>query len=250
LDACVGSTTYRRQEAPVKQHVVGFAYAQSTFDMTYLALSDRPNIRQQNVPGSASGVVANCLSLSMTTYSLDWLIDHFEKVKRLKYLFFWGHQKSRSGELTASCFSQWWASPFVVDQVCYNTAEHWMMAQKALLFNDQECYQKILAAKSPAEAKTLGRQVRHFDEATWNSQRTQIVVEGSWHKFSQHPDLGEFLLNTKERILVEASPVDKIWGIGLAADSEKAENPRRWNGLNLLGFALMEVRDRLKVTNK
>ncbi len=121
-----------------------------------------------------------------------------------------------------------------------------MMAQKALLFGDKEIYDKIIVAKSPAEAKTLGRQVQHFDEATWNAKRLGIVVEGSLQKFSQHPDLQEFLLNTKERVLVEASPVDKIWGIGLAADSEKTENPKRWNGLNLLGFALMEVRDMLK----
>ncbi|OIN57390.1 NADAR family protein [Arsenicibacter rosenii] len=180
------------------------------------------------------------------TYSLERLIQDFERGKRVKYLFFWGHQKSKSGDLTASCFSQWWTSPFVVNQVRYNTAEHWMMAQKALLFGDKEIYDKIILAKSPAEAKTLGRQVQNFDEATWNAKRFAIVVEGSVQKFSQHPDLKDFLLNTKERVLVEASPVDRIWGIGLAADSEKAENPRRWNGLNLLGFALMEVRDILK----
>jgi ribA/ribD-fused uncharacterized protein len=115
-----------------------------------------------------------------------------------------------------------------------------------LLFGDKEVYDKIIVAKSPAEAKTLGRQVRNFDEATWNAKRSEIVVQGSLQKFTQHPDLKEFLLNTKERVLVEASPVDKIWGIGLVADSDKAENPKRWNGLNLLGFALMEVRDILK----
>ncbi|WP_288423898.1 NADAR family protein [uncultured Spirosoma sp.] len=180
------------------------------------------------------------------TYSVAWLTENFEREKRIKYLFFWGHQKSKSGDLTASCFSQWWTSPFIVDKVRYNTAEHWMMAQKALLFNDKEIYGKIIEAKSPAEAKTLGRQVRNFDEAVWNTNRFNLVVEGNVHKFSQHPDLKEFLLNTKERVLVEASPVDKIWGIGLAADSDRADNPKRWNGLNLLGFALMQVRDMLK----
>ena len=177
------------------------------------------------------------------TYSLEWLIENFEKGKRFKFLFFWGHQKSKSGELTSSCFSQWWTSPFVVENVRYNTAEHWMMAQKALLFNDRETCEKIIVAKSPTEAKALGRQVNNFDEATWNSKRFDIVVQGSLAKFTQHKDLKEFLLNTKERVLVEASPVDRIWGIGLTANSEKAENPKRWNGLNLLGFALMEVRE-------
>ncbi len=177
------------------------------------------------------------------TYNLDWLIDNFESGKRTKYLFFWGHQKSQSGELTSSCFSQWWESPFIVDKIKFNTAEHWMMAQKALLFDDKENYNKIIIAKSPAEAKALGRQVRNFDEQTWNNKRFDIVVRGNLEKFTQQKDLKEFLLNTKERVLVEASPVDRIWGMGLTADSEKAENPKQWNGLNLLGFALMEARD-------
>lgn len=183
-------------------------------------------------------------------YDLDWLIDNFERGKRIKFMFFWGHQKSKSGELTASCFSQWWSSPFIVNGSRYNTAEHWMMAQKALLFEDKESFDKILLAKSPAEAKVLGRQVRNFNEAIWILKRFEIVVEGGLQKFSQHDDLKLFLLNTKEQVLVEASPVDKIWGIGLAADSTKAENPKRWNGLNLLGFALMEVRDQLRSTTK
>lgn len=180
-----------------------------------------------------------------TSYHITWLIDHVERGKRVKYLFFWGHQKSRSGVITASCFSQWWASPFTVDGIRYPTAEHWMMAQKALLFGDSVMHEKIITAKSPAEAKALGRHIQPFNEERWNANRFDIVVEGNYHKFSQHPDLAAFLLGTRQRVLVEASPVDKIWGIGLTADSEQAQNPRRWNGLNLLGFALMTVRDQL-----
>ena len=179
-------------------------------------------------------------------YNLEWLIAKVEKKERVKFLFFWGHQRSKNGDLTAACFSQWWAAPFVVDNVRYPTTEHWMMAQKALLFNDQEVYEQIITVKSPAEAKALGRQVRQFVEAVWNAERSAIVVRGNLEKFRQHPDLCEFLLNTKQRVLVEASPVDSIWGIGLAADSERADNPKQWNGLNLLGFALMKVRDELR----
>jgi len=179
-------------------------------------------------------------------YTLKWLITQVEKKNRIKFLFFWGHQKSKSGEITAACFSQWWASPFVVEGVRYPTTEHWMMAQKALLFHNEQIYQQIIAARSPAEAKALGRQVRNFDEAVWNANRSAIVVRGNLEKFRQHPDLQAFLLSTKERVLVEASPVDSIWGIGLAADNTHADNPRQWNGLNLLGFALMEVRDVLR----
>jgi len=179
-------------------------------------------------------------------YSLEWLISSVETKDRVKFLFFWGHQKSKSGEITAACFSQWWAAPFKVDDVRYSTTEHWMMAQKARLFGNEEIYQQILAAKSPAEAKALGRQVKNFDEAVWNTNRSAIVMRGNLEKFRQHADLQDFLLQTKDRVLVEASPVDSIWGIGLAADNARAENPRQWNGLNLLGFALMEVRDALR----
>ena len=179
-------------------------------------------------------------------YNLEKLINDFEKGNRFKYLFFWGHKKSKSGEITYSCFSQWWTSPFVVQNVKYHTAEHWMMAQKARLFNDEENYNKILAAKSPAEAKLLGRQVRKFEEKIWIEERDKIVIQGNLEKFKQNIELKQFLINTKERILVEASPVDRIWGIGLSGDNEKAQNPKQWKGLNLLGFALMEVRDELR----
>ncbi len=176
-------------------------------------------------------------------YDLEWLIDKFEKGKKLDYMFFWGHQKSKNGELTQTCFSQWWPSPFIVDGIRYNTAEHWMMAQKALLFGDQDSFSKVILANSPSEAKTIGRQVRNFNEDIWSSKRIDIVVQGTLHKFTQSEDLKKYLIDTKNKILVEASPVDKIWGIGLAVDNEKAANPKCWKGLNLLGFALMEVRD-------
>jgi ribA/ribD-fused uncharacterized protein len=184
------------------------------------------------------------------TYNIEWLINNFAKGKREKFVFFWGHQKNKDNEITSACLSQWWSAPFTVDGISYNTAERWMMAQKALLFGDKEAYEKVMAAKSPAEAKATGRQVRDFVDAVWDEKCFQIVVEGNFHKFSQHPDLKEFLLGTGKRILAEASPVDKKWGIGLAADDEKVQNPERWNGLNLLGFALMEVRDRLQTDRK
>lgn len=179
-------------------------------------------------------------------YSIDTISADFKKGKKIKFLFFWGHQKSKDGTITKTCFSQWWISPFVVNEVVYKTAEHWMMAKKAELFNDLEMLEAIIAVKSPAEAKALGRNVKNFDATVWDEKRYEIVVEGNFHKFSQNEELKDFLLNTGSRTLVEASPVDKIWGIGLSADDVKAENPLRWNGLNLLGFALMEVRDQLE----
>ncbi|WP_428653421.1 NADAR family protein [Runella sp.] len=176
-------------------------------------------------------------------YNLNRLIE--QQDKPLKYLFFWGHQPSKDGNITKTCLSQWWESSFEVEGVVYPTAEHWMMAQKAKLFGDEDVFEQILDAKSPAEAKKLGRQIRNFDENAWLSEREKIVVEGNFHKFNQNKALKEFLLQTQQRVLAEASPVDAIWGIGLAADHVDVLYPEKWPGLNLLGFALMEVRDRL-----
>lgn len=167
-------------------------------------------------------------------------------VPESKFLFFWGHQPNKDGKITKTCFSQWWLSSFKVEKVTYKTAEHWMMAKKAELFQDEEVLEKILQADSPAEAKKLGRDVRNYDNKLWLENRYEIVKQGNYHKFSQNKDLKTFLLNTKDRVLVEASPVDSIWGIGMASDHKDALNPEKWQGLNLLGFALMEVRDELK----
>ncbi|MGD3108030.1 NADAR family protein [Streptomyces sp. YGL11-2] len=165
--------------------------------------------------------------------------------RRVKFVHFWGHRPLRDGRIGASCFSQWWPSPFTVDGVRYATAEHWMMAGKARLFGDAEAERRAIAARHPKEAKDAGRSVRGFDEERWRGHRFALVLEGSLHKFGRHADLREFLLGTGSRVLVEASPLDRVWGIGLAADDERADDPARWRGLNLLGFALMEARQRL-----
>ncbi|SDL00320.1 hypothetical protein SAMN05421823_104115 [Catalinimonas alkaloidigena] len=162
-----------------------------------------------------------------------------------KYLFFWGHQPRKDGTLGKECFSQWWSAPFEVEGITYLTAEHYMMAEKARLFGDEDVRAQILEATHPHQVKKLGRQVRNYADTVWQQHRFDIVVAGNLAKFSQHPPLREFLVATKERILVEASPVDSIWGIGLTGDDPRAAQPHQWQGLNLLGYALMEVRDRL-----
>ncbi|MDH6110444.1 ribA/ribD-fused uncharacterized protein [Kitasatospora sp. MAP12-15] len=164
---------------------------------------------------------------------------------RPKYLLFWGHRPERDGGIGPGSLSQWWPAAFVVDGVRYATAEHWMMAGKARLFGDAELVPRILAARTPAEAKKLGRLVRGFDDRRWDEARFELVVAGNVAKFGQDEALLGYLLGTGQRVLVEASPVDRIWGIGLAADSELAIDPARWRGLNLLGFALMEARKQL-----
>jgi len=178
--------------------------------------------------------------------SLESLTREVRAGARVKYLHFWGHRPRPDGRVGASCLSQWWPAPFSVAGVEYATAEHWMMAAKARLFEDPEAEHRAITAPNPALAKKAGRLVRGFDEAIWERERFGIVVKGSAHKFAAHPALREFLLGTGERVLVEASPMDRVWGIGLAADDEAAQDPERWRGLNLLGFALMAAREQLR----
>lgn len=163
----------------------------------------------------------------------------------MKFLFFWGHRPERDGSIGKGCLSQWWPCTFEVDGVAFTSAEHYMMWRKALLFDDHVVGSRVLAAASPGEAKALGRQVSGFDDAVWTASRLEIVVSGNLAKFGQDPALGSYLLGTGSRLLVEASPLDRVWGIGLEASDPRASDPSSWLGLNLLGEALMEVRSRL-----
>lgn len=185
----------------------------------------------------------------MHAYDVNWLIKQHQANSKLKYLYFWGHTPKTTGKIDHACLSQWYLAPFVVDNVHYPTAEHYMMAQKALLFDDTEVFNKIIHATQPKQAKELGRQVKNFDEKLWNEKRLDIVINGNLGKFNQNPALKAYLLSTDDKILVEASPVDKIWGVGLTKDNNKITNPTTWQGLNLLGFALMTVREHIICQN-
>lgn len=174
--------------------------------------------------------------------NIESLLKETRSGKRFKYIFFWGHRTRRDGQIGKQCFSQWWASSFEINGINYPSAEFYMMAEKARLFNDDSMLNRILLCSNPGAAKKYGREIRNFNEDVWNQNRFDIVVRGNKAKFEQNEELKQFLLNTKDRIIVEASPVDKIWGIGLSEDDKHCENPEKWKGLNLLGFALMKVR--------
>lgn len=165
--------------------------------------------------------------------------------REVKVLPFWGHKPQRDGSIGPGCLSQWWPAPFTVHDVVYPTAEHWMMAGKARLFGDALGVAAVMAAKSPGAAKSAGRMVRGFDEQTWAAARYEIVVAGNTAKFGQHQDLAAFLHITGAKVLVEASPFDRIWGVGMGPGNPDVRHPAKWRGLNLLGFALMEVREAL-----
>jgi ribA/ribD-fused uncharacterized protein len=145
----------------------------------------------------------------------------------------------------ASPFSQWYRCTFEAGGHAFRCAEQYMMHGKALLFGDAEIAAEILAADHPRKHKALGRKVRGFDDAIWKREREGIVLAGNRAKFTQNAALREQLLATRGTTLVEASPYDRIWGIGLAATDPRARDPKQWRGQNILGRILTALRDEL-----
>lgn len=158
------------------------------------------------------------------------------------FTLFYGH----SIDSPYPFFSQFTRLPFTYNGIQFVTAEHYMMFSKAILFLDEEIAKEILKDPSPYRAKKLGKKVSNFDLKVWEEKRYDIVLHGNILKFSQNQRAKEVLLSTEDTIIVECSPSDKIWGIGIDRFKIEARQPDKWNGLNLLGFALMEVRDILR----
>ena len=152
----------------------------------------------------------------------------------LTHIYFWG-----------SYLSQWYKSPFIESGINFNTAEQYMMFHKALLFGDTDIAEQILLEKQPSIQKELGKQVKNFDIDLWVKFREEIVIKGNLLKFQQNTSLFTLLVGTGNKIIVEASPVDRIWGVGLHYEDELILDEKNWKGLNLLGKCLMEVRSRL-----
>ncbi|MBA9859842.1 NADAR family protein [Ralstonia insidiosa] len=138
--------------------------------------------------------------------------------------------------------SNWHPAQFTYRGVEFTSVEQFMMYSKARLFSDDQTARKILSSREPREQKRLGREVRGFDEAVWITKRKPIVTVGCREKFWQNPLLGEVLLGTDDTLLVEASPYDRIYGVGLAWNDPRIRDVSQWQGLNLLGEVLMEVR--------
>jgi ribA/ribD-fused uncharacterized protein len=164
---------------------------------------------------------------------------------RADYALFLAPEPEQPGTLGNECLSQWYPAEMQLDGVRFPTAEHYMMRCKARLFGDSDVERQLLAEDSPAVAKQLGRRVRNFRSDIWDRHRFDVVLRGSIAKFEQNDILRRYLLGTGERILAEASPVDRIWGIGFEATDRRAKDPLVWTGLSLLGFALMQARDLL-----
>jgi ribA/ribD-fused uncharacterized protein len=151
------------------------------------------------------------------------------------FVFFWG----------GTC-SQWAKSDFTIEGVTYNCAEQYMMAKKALLFDDADAYASIMKSKNPRDQKAFGRKVIGFDSDVWNIECRHYVYEANYAKFTQNPSMLSELESYGDKELVEASPYDKIWGIGMHWKDDGIDDKSNWKGSNWLGEAIMQVRETLK----
>jgi hypothetical protein len=163
---------------------------------------------------------------------------------KFEFLFF-PDAGSRTSPLGPGCLSQWCPCEFGIEGVQFRSAEQAMMHGKAILFGDLEAAARIAACRTAFQAQLLGREVRGFDELTWVAHREGIVFRANLAKFSQDPELRVYLLSTAGNVLAESSTTDLVWGAGISPDHPAASDPRRWPGLNLLGFVLMRVREEL-----
>ena len=142
--------------------------------------------------------------------------------------------------------SQWYEAPIIIDDINYNCCEKFMMYQKAIYFQDYEIAKNILNTNDPKEHKKFGRMVKNFDEEKWNNICELIVYRANYVKFTQNLNLKEKLLKTGDKIIVECSPYDQIWGNGLDITNTLKTSPENWKGTNKLGKILMVVRDNIK----
>lgn len=152
------------------------------------------------------------------------------------FVFFWKPDEKNG------FMSQWYEAEMYIGRIKYINCEQYMMASKAMLFGDKEVYEKIMKETNPAKIKKLGKEVRNFDDRKWNFHKYRIILEGNFAKFSQNDDLLSLLFETEDAILAEASPYDRIYGIGMKADNPDVEDTYKW-GENLLGSAIMAVRN-------
>lgn len=162
--------------------------------------------------------------------------DYSKDIDRITdtHIYFWN-----------TIYSQWYARPKLFkdeDGYAYNTAEKYMMMEKALVFEDYDIYRQMKASIFPNDVKALGRRVKGFNDEEWDKHKVDVVTKASYLKFNQNEDLMKIMIEHKDLTLVEASPVDKIWGIGLHFDDDDVLDESKWKGQNLLGVCLMNAR--------
>lgn len=167
---------------------------------------------------------------------------YYVRGETMEKLFFWGHTEHGSN-VTRACLSNFYPCKFEFNGKTFNFSEQCFMYQKAILFNDFEIAKQVLNETDVRKIKALGRKVKNFNNELWDKHKEDFMFNACYAKFSQNDKLKDFLLSTGNHEIVEASPVDNIWGIGFSSDNAM-ENVDKW-GQNLLGKVLMKVREDL-----
>lgn len=180
-------------------------------------------------------------------YTPLWLRDQLQAGAKLRFLSFL-RPNAPLGKIDRACLSPWYGCRFEIDGIKYNSLEQYLKSEKARLFEDEDIRQRIMSTSDTETIKNLGREVRNFDEEKWTKVKFGLAVKGNLAKFGQNLSLKEYLLSTEERILVETHPYDKVWGVGLPEGHPAIRQPEIWPGSNLMGFALMVVRDSIKAS--
>lgn len=144
-------------------------------------------------------------------------------------------------------FSNWYPAKFTdIKGIEFNCSEQYMMYYKAMLFDDAKIAETIMSSKHPMNQKALGRKVEGFDLSRWEQFAREIVWQGNYYKFTQNIPLYDILMSTGDKLLVEASPTDTIWGIGLDENNPLIHDRSNWRGTNWLGEVLTSLRDSLR----
>ncbi|KJE19628.1 ribA/ribD-like protein [Frankia torreyi] len=185
------------------------------------------------------------LSTSGPPRSIEDLRRLEHQAAPLRFRYFWGQRQAVADGTGAGCLSLRWPARFAVDGVDYPSAQHYVLARKAGLFGDQAAAEAVLALPAPISLAAIGRRIRGFDEAVWDRHRYAVALAANSAKFAQNAILRTYLAGTAGLVLADISPRDRVWGIGCDRDDDRAGRPSAWPGRNLLGFALMEVRDAL-----
>lgn len=185
----------------------------------------------------------------LVQYYLERMLSKlgFKTTDDMNLVYFWKPKPQQRGVVDAACCCQWWLSKFTFEGVGFRSAEHAMMYGKAKMFNDAQAMAAILEEPHPHAAKAIGRQVQNFDQNQWEMESYKLVREINEAKFTQDPSLKKWLMSLpKNTVIVETSPYDRIWGIGLA-ENEPVDltNINNWQGQNKLGFAITEVFQKL-----
>lgn len=176
---------------------------------------------------------------------LKYTIEELPQVLETNNIIaFW--KPKNTANIGSHVLTQWHKCKFKLGNFQYNNTEQYMMMEKAKLFEDDFIYEQLKKPMHPKEYKALGRKIRGFEEKTWDKAKVEIVYKGNHAKFTQNKDLEKYLVQTKDKIIIEASPYDTVWGIGLAVTSDDLLIPENWKGENLLGFILMQVREEIR----